>query len=101
VVRHWRKHQAVTNPEFFYGVADELRRTILLPDVLARCCEMASLDLVSRELVQEFDGQDLRSRQLVEKAETTCGPGAGEPGAVNSDTLTPSCCLGAAMSRAG
>jgi hypothetical protein len=71
VVRRWRKQPKLSNPEFFYGVAEELRRLILLPDVLARCREMASLDVVWKELAQEFDGQDPRSRELVDKAEAT------------------------------
>ena len=50
-------------------VSEELRQ-VLLADVLARCSEMAALDLVWRDLAGEFGG-DLRSPELQAKADET------------------------------
>ena len=68
VVKAWRRAKIVNATEFFLGVAEEVRAS-LLEDVLQRWRELGSLEAVWEELSQEFDGESLLLPELREKVE--------------------------------
>ena len=57
-VKNWRKAKSVNTPEFFFGVAEEMR-VLLLDLVVTLCKEMQAVEVVRRELSEEFEGEDL------------------------------------------
>lgn len=72
VVKNWRKRRQVNLPEFFLGVAENLRHQ-MLADVLMRCQEMRAAELAWEQLAEAFDGQSPLAPELRGAADETRG----------------------------
>ena len=64
-VKSGRKRKNLTAAEYLLSLVESSRQ-VLLDSALALCAQMTAFDVVVAEISAEFEGEDLRERQLIE-----------------------------------